>query len=171
MVCQLHKTLASHVAADSDQELTTINAAIRGSDSTELIQRYVDRLHLLKPDVVVVNLSHNDSYRDSAVFASNLAKLVEFSKSQGSVLLFVQEANSSETDAERLAVLQEHHRIMRDIAGEHKVNCADLHGYLSGSEIRDSGLLWWDYVHLTSYGHELAGEFLARHIAAELSKR
>ena len=44
----------------------------------------------------------------------------------------------------------------------------DLHGHLSAPEVVDSGFLWWDYVHLSSYGHRRAAEWLAPQLLPEL---
>ena len=53
---------------------------------------------------------------------------------------------------------------MRNISTQYHVPLLDLNGYLTSDGVYDSGFLWWDLVHLTSYGQELAAEFIAKGI-------
>ena len=169
LVFQIHDFLSERF--QDDVELITFNASFRGSDSTELIERYKDRLYLLEPDVVVANLSNNDSYKDPDRFASNLTALITFNERRGIRTVFVLEANSLETNNERLAILDEFHQIMRKISETHEVPCIDLDDYLARKEIYDSGFLWWDYIHFTSYGHKTAAGFVAESIADHVRHR
>jgi lysophospholipase L1-like esterase len=47
---------------------------------------------------------------------------------------------------------------MREVAARHAIPVVEVHDALAAE--RDSGFLWWDRVHLTSYGQER----LARHL-------
>jgi lysophospholipase L1-like esterase len=60
---------------------------------------------------------------------------------------------------------------MRKVSETYKIPCIDLDDYLAGKEIYDSGFLWWDYVHLTSYGHKTAAGFVAESIADHVQHR
>jgi len=169
LVFQIHDFLSERFR--NDVELITFNASFRGSDSTKLVERYKNRLYLLEPDVVVANLSNNDSYKDPEAFASNLTALVTFNERLGIRTVFVLEANSPETNRKRLAILDKFHQIMREVSQTHKVPCIDLDDYLAGKGVYDSGFLWWDYVHLTSYGHKTAAGFVAESIADHVRHR
>lgn len=57
--------------------------------------------------------------------------------------------------------LLRNHAAMQSVGDEMGVSVWDLHDYLASDAVYDSGILWWDEVHLTSYGHRLAGEWLA----------
>jgi lysophospholipase L1-like esterase len=54
------------------------------------------------------------------------------------------------------------HEQMRAVANAHGVPVVELHRYVH--ENRGRGLLWWDYVHPTSFGHKLIAECLTREI-------
>lgn len=52
---------------------------------------------------------------------------------------------------------------MRTVAGEFEAQVFDLYSlpYLNSDDVYDSGFLWWDSVHLSSYGQDLAAQWLA----------
>lgn len=164
---RLHDRMRKKVAADV--ELITINAAIRGSDASFLIQRYLDRLHLLEPHLVIVNLSNNDSYKDPEKFKASLKSLVEFNQTRKIKTLFSLEANSPETDTRQITALREFHQIMQSVADTYGVICVDLNTHLASELVYDSGFIWWDYVHLTSHGQATAADFLMDSIVREIS--
>jgi len=130
-----------------------INGGIKGSRAPWLLDVYREAWLDLKPDVLVVHLSSNDP--DERVFAESLAEIVRLSQAQGIRVLFSLEAN---TEERRPGVL-ELHSAMRAVAARHGVPVADPHAYLR--EQRHRGLLWWDFVHPTSFGHALIAECLA----------
>ena len=113
-----------------------------------------------------ITCAHHDSYRDARTFAANLERLALFNRERGIRSLFVLEANSRETTGRR-AELERFHRLMREVAEKYAIPVIDLDAYLAQPEIRDSGFLWWDYVHLTDYGQGLAGRFIAEAIKTE----
>ena len=84
---------------------------------------------------------------------------MEWTRSIHSKTLFVLEANSPEVDK-----IRDKHAIMRNISRQYHVPLLDLNGYLASDSVYDSGFLWWDLVHLSSYGQELAAEFIAKGI-------
>ena len=55
------------------------------------------------------------------------------------------------------------HQALREIGVVADVEVLDMHGYLA--EQIDRGWLWWDFVHLTSFGQELFAERLAEAIS------
>ena len=40
----------------------------------------------------------------------------------------------------------------------------DFHGFINSERVRDSGFMWWDYVHLSSHAQKMAGEYFADQI-------
>jgi hypothetical protein len=50
---------------------------------------------------------------------------------------------------------------VRNVAGEFDAPVFDLYSYLNSDDVYDSGFLWWDSVHLSSYGQDLAAQWLA----------
>ena len=140
----------------SGRNIYVINGSKRGSNSFELLSNCKDHLYLFRPDLVIVDLSNND---DARSFDKGLRSLLEWTRSIHSNTLFILEANSPEVDR-----IRDRHAIMRNISTQYHVPLLDLNGYLTSDGVYDSGFLWWDVVHLTSYGQELAAEFIAKGI-------
>ncbi len=140
----------------SGRNIYVINGSKRGSNSFELLSNCKDHLYLFRPDLVIVDLSNND---DARSFDKGLRSLLEWTRSIHSKTLFILEANSPEIDG-----IRDRHVIMRNISTQYHVPLLDLNGYLTSDGVYDSGFLWWDVVHLTSYGQELAAEFIAKGI-------
>lgn len=135
-----------------------VGAGVPGSESGELVKRYCERLSSLKPDVVMVDLGNNDGELDR--LEKNLRELADYNARRSIRTLFVEEAISREARG-RLPVMAQRHERMRRVAREFGLPVADLHSYLNDAQVRDSGLLWWDNVHLTSYGQDLMAAYLA----------
>ena len=153
----------------SGRNIYVINASKRASNSFELLSRCKDHLYLFRPDLVILDLSNND---DARSFDKGLRSLLEWTRSIHSKTLFILEPNSPEVDFGKgteqtilpIGRIQDRHAIMRKISTQYHVPLLDLHGYLTSDGVYDSGFLWWDLVHLTSYGQELAAEFIAKGI-------
>jgi len=140
----------------SGGNIYVINASKRGSNSFELLSSCKDHLYLFRPDLVILDLSNND---DARSFDKGLLSLLEWTRSIHSKSLFILEPNSPEVDK-----IRDKHAIMRNISTQYHVPLLDRNGYLASESVYDSGFLWWDLVHLTSYGQELAAEFIAKGI-------
>lgn len=139
---------------------TALNFSIKGSTSSILLDVYKNVLKKNTPDLLVINLSHNDS--DQKLFAENLEKIVELNKHKNIKTIFIQEANSVETQPHRLLT---HHGTMVSIAKRNQIPVIPLHNYIKSKEIYDSGLIWWDYIHLASHGHNIVSDWLAQNLA------
>ena len=162
MCCRLQERLSQ-----DGLDVRVVNAAQSGTDSTRLLERLKGHLLTLEPDLVVVNLGTNDG--DPRRLGANLAEIAALGKARGISTLFVLEANSV-TDPEVSPALGNHPTI-RAVAREHDVPLLDLHSALGQAELESSGLLWWDFVHLTSYGQELAAGQMAGAVEALLGDR
>ena len=152
-VARVHARLA---AALADTRLETYNLAVPGSQSSELLRRYRQSWSSIRPDLLVVNLSNND--RSPQVLAENLRALTDEVRRGGGRIVFVLEANSIERG---LGWHRHMHEAVTALGHELNVPVWDLHGYLAGDDVFDSGRLWWDHVHLSSYGQDLTAGWLA----------
>jgi hypothetical protein len=94
------------------------------------------------------------------VLRRNLESWGELAESQGCRIACVLEANS----LEKYYALAANHEILRDVASARGWQVLDLYQHLGAAEREDRGLLWWDFVHPTDFGHELAGRFLVREL-------
>lgn len=155
--------MVSHVARRFPG-VEIINAARQGSNSNELQSRYETHLRTLAPQLVVVNLGSNDE--DTNVLEANLNRLWSlWCQPAGTKLLLVLEANSPENPPDRAPHLEKKHLTMRAVAQKLGLPCVDLHSRMR--EQMGTGFLWWDFVHPTSHGHRVAGEFLVEAIRQE----
>lgn len=143
-------------AKKNDRRYECINAGISASNSTLLYPLYEKQWVGLEPNLVVINLSNNDS--DPVVFKNNLERFVQLNKTRGIETAFVLEPNS----IDHRPNMHPMHKVMVNVAKERQIPLINLHGILKRNY--DTGFLWWDMVHLTSYGHRLAGKFLADEI-------
>jgi lysophospholipase L1-like esterase len=133
-----------------------INAGVSGADSKGLLKFYRDDWIKLNPDIVIINLSNNDS--DENEFKNNLQEFANLSRDRQIKTVFLLEANSFEFTPLELNL----HHIMREVASDNNLIYLDVHSYLK--EKSSLGIIWWDKVHLTSYGHELVADFLYEQI-------
>jgi lysophospholipase L1-like esterase len=140
--------------------VSCVNTGISGLAAARLVELYKTEWVDWKPDVVVVNLSNNDWDEDA--FETALDDLARLDASKRIATFFVAEANSTENDEGELERLERKHARLRAVAARHGIKVLDLHRELART--RDRGFLWWDFVHLTSYGQRLAAEYLAKEL-------
>lgn len=157
--------LVAQVARALGEDVLLINAARCASVASELVARYEDRLLAFHPILTVVNLGNNDS--DLNQLGSSLGRLYELNAERGIRTLLLLEANAAESNPRRLL---EAHRMMLEQAAVLDIPCEDLHGFLSSERALRSGILWIDFVHLSSHGQRLAAHWLAGKIASLLRK-
>lgn len=134
-----------------------VAAAIPGSHAAELFGHYRDEWVEWEPDLVVINLSSND--RANPDFGKDIEAFLELNAERGIETLLVLEPNSIEA----VHSIAHNHQALREIGVVADVEVLDMHGYLA--EQIDRGWLWWDFVHLTSFGQELFAERLAEAIS------
>ena len=140
------------------------NAGISGYDSRALVSLYRDRWASLRPQLVVAVFGANDD--DPASLEASLEELVRVSRDFGAQLLLVQEPVAPE--APRLPDFVANRERMAAAAARHGVPLLDMHEALA--QRRDEGLLWWDFVHLSSYGQSLFAEALTPAVEATLAE-
>jgi lysophospholipase L1-like esterase len=143
--------------------LAAFNLAVAGGRAPQLLG-YYERVGLaLAPDLTVVNVSFND--RDPDRLESALRRFVELDRARGGVTLLVVEPMSADKDDPGARLRQ---AVVREVARDEGVPVLDLEAWMAGPEVHDSGFLWWDQIHLTSLGQEVAGGWLAERIEPEL---
>jgi lysophospholipase L1-like esterase len=135
-----------------------VNTAIPGLQAPGLLELYRREWQKAKPDLVIINLGHND--RRGPAFGAALQGFVATNRARGIPTVFIPEPNASGGPIR--SRLRRNHEIIREVARALDVPVIDAHAWLR--QRRDSGFLWWDGIHLTSYGQRLLGE----HVASEL---
>jgi lysophospholipase L1-like esterase len=147
--------------AEPGDRYECIAAGIPAYTARRLYDLYVSDWVGLEPDVVVLDLGHND--RDFDEFEEYLEKFVAFNRAREIRTVFIPEPNNTES-RKSLHKLHARHDRMRTIGRARGVTLIEMHQALV--EQRDRGFLWWDRVHLTSYGHQLfAAELFAKRSA------
>lgn len=142
--------------------VVVINGSRRGGVAPFLADRLEEGgLHLFEPAVVVVNLSGNDS-ADLEGFAAGLTRIAESCRKRGAKLVFVQEAGRGGPPGSA-------HEVMKTVAARFGIPLANLQSWLDADGNRDSGFLWWDGVHLTSWGQALAADFIHLSVRAAVT--
>jgi lysophospholipase L1-like esterase len=157
-VARCHRLLAQ---ALGDISVETYNFSISGSNSTELLRKYAESWRFSRPDLLVINLSTNDEKIDT--LTANLRTLAHLARAAGGRVVFLLEPNAAEVEHRGL---QEKHSAIQRLGQELGVPVWNLDGYMSSDPVYDSGMMWWDKVHLTSYGHGVVAEWLAPQMLA-----
>ncbi|MCP3983037.1 MAG: SGNH/GDSL hydrolase family protein [bacterium] len=146
-------------AAQPGTRVECINTGIPAFTGPQILPLWTDTWSAWEPELVVVDLGNND--RDPEALEQAMDELVVFNRERGIRTVFVLEPNTIEARAEQsLAGLVERHGILRRVGGRHGIPVLDLHEALVIR--RAEGFLWWDRVHLTSFGHRVMAEELDR---------
>lgn len=146
-----HRQLAANL---SPLLLESINISISAVSPPVLLQEYEQKYLRLEPDLMVINLGTNGMNEE---LASGLSGFLEINRSHHISTVIILEPNSSEIET----TIKEKHQIMRSLGAKENIPILDLQAYLSNPSVDRSGALWWDFVHLTSYGHSLVAEWLS----------
>jgi lysophospholipase L1-like esterase len=142
------------------------NAAMPGSTLPLLISSLERRGLQQGFDLVVINLGTNDGY--GPPFRETLLAYCAKLREAGSSVLLILEPNDIEADDE---LLRHKHEMMIEVAQRLKLPILDMHEYLGRKEVYDSGLIWWDHVHLSSFGNRLFSDRLVDFVGHLLSHR
>lgn len=139
----------------SKKRVVGYNLSAPGESSAQLLQSYGELLKFWRPELLVVNLSHND--RDLEEFRRNLTLLLELNAREKIRTVLVKEPNSPELEVSHLT---DKHQILQQLADKFSVPLLDLQEHLTSESTFDSGLLWWDIVHFDQGGHNATAKWL-----------
>ena len=132
-----------------------INGGISSSRAADLERLVASEWMKYRPELVVINLSSNDR-ATRGKFAPAIRRMIATARAAGAIPVLVQEANQFQA---AMPNLRTRHAELAEIGAELGVRVLDMQSYLETRE--DDGFLWWDKVHLTSYGQALVAERLA----------
>jgi len=139
---------------ESTGPIECINAGVPGARSWELFPTYRDRWIAYEPDLAVLNLSFNDADGVHGL-EEMLEAVIALNAAQGVKTVLMKEPTSMQyVDAPLPG-----HAVIDQVGKRRQVPVIDLAEYLAERE--DTGFLWWDAVHLTSYGHSVVAEAIA----------
>lgn len=140
------------------ERLWLVNASKSGSNSTELLERYRSHLMSLSPDLLVIWLSANDSRRPN--FRENLEAFLARNETSMTETLLIKEPLALDSFFNDRG-----HREMDEVVEKTGTPSFDLHARLQ-DHVND-GILYWDFVHLTSFGQRLVSQLVADEIARQ----
>lgn len=133
----------------------SFNISKSGESPEEMLSVFKQSLKVFKPTVVILNLGFNPSHRPlREVFEGFL----EVASKDNLQIVLVREANSES------GIYHEYVELVELISIEHAIPLIDLYKYMRSLPAAESGMLWWDSVHFTDYGHKLAAEFLYKEL-------
>jgi lysophospholipase L1-like esterase len=135
-------------------QVECINAGVSALRAAGILQMVRTELGDMKATAAIVNLSNNDPV---TTFAQDLDELVRELISRNIRPVLMLEANSLE--GRQNADLETKHAVARVVAAHHGLPVIDMEAYLA--QRKDAGFLWWDFVHLTSFGQRLVADKLA----------
>ena len=130
-----------------------INTGISGAVAARIAELYRREWAIPAPHLVVVDLSNND--QDPAAFRRAVRALIAWNDARHIPTVLVLEPNSLESIS---PCLEPNHRILREVAAATGSPAVDMMAALAGEA--DRGLMWWDGVHLTSFGHRRFADIL-----------
>jgi lysophospholipase L1-like esterase len=147
-------SLVNNNLPSSKDKFEVINAGFSGQPIKTMLAYFRYQLLQFEPSMVIVNASSNDnSYATGDDFSIALEDFIYLSKKYNFELVFVAEANSVES-GKKIA----NHKIMRDLAEKNEITFINMHEYLADQQ--NNGIIWWDFVHPTSFGYKLIANHL-----------
>jgi lysophospholipase L1-like esterase len=155
-----------NAAAPPGERYELINAGISGLRAARVHELYESRWAAWEPEAIVVVLGHND--RDPDALTRELAALASTARRHGARTLFVPEPESPEKKYRHNPMSASHAAVL-EAAARAGVPLLEVHDALAARA--GEGFLWWDRVHLTSFGHALMVREVDRWRGAILAPR
>jgi lysophospholipase L1-like esterase len=163
---QLQRLLSEKLTTP-DKNWEVIAAGVSGHTADNLLEPFKYQWLKLQPDLVIVNLSSNDSvFSQNEVppsFPISLEEYAKLAKKHNFTLVFSAEPNSIES-----VPTIKNHQAMKEVAEKNNVIFLHTHDYLATKT--DTGILWWDFVHMTSFGYRLMAEYFFNQLEPVLKK-
>jgi lysophospholipase L1-like esterase len=153
---RVHRYLSAAISPKF--RLESLNLAVSGYRAEDLLRDYKSRYRDFEPDLVVINLSFNDRGSPEN-FAAAMAEFLDLNGAAGIKTILLEEAHSPDTASPKGFFAN--HQVLRRLGQKYRVPVLPLHDFLGESTRLGNGPLWWDQVHLTSYGHEVTAAWLA----------
>ncbi|CAN5156681.1 hypothetical protein BH09GEM1_BH09GEM1_41460 [soil metagenome] len=142
------------------ERVVCLNAGVSGLTSPQVLQFQRRVLAAVpRPNAAIVNLASNDI--DTTAYRTNLDSIVTTFAAIHVPVILLMEPNSPErrpADSKH-GDIRKKHRIIAEIGRRRGVPVIDMQAALAARN--QTGFLWWDFVHLTSYGQQVFAEHLA----------
>ncbi|MBM4260747.1 MAG: SGNH/GDSL hydrolase family protein [Deltaproteobacteria bacterium] len=153
---RVHKHVTDALAPKFHVE--SINLAMSGLRAAELLKEYKSRYHAFWPHVMLINLSYNDR-RSPEQFAAAIEEFLGLNQAAGIKTLLLQEARSPEPADDKRVLAN--YEVLRKLGERYAAPVLASNDFLREVSKLRTGALWWDTVHLTSYGQDILADWLA----------
>ncbi len=144
-----------------EQRFECLNVAVRAYDIARMRADLENHWSDWGPAVAILNAGYNDRSTSTADWKRELRELIAAARSADIRLVVIPEASSV---VHPWPALDRVHKATRQVARRARLPVIEMHSHLQ--EHADDGFLWWDWVHLTSYGQQLFAEHLADQLIA-----
>lgn len=153
------KYLNQLLEVSDDKKFKVINIGVSGSVSGALLRKYKEDWIELNPKLVLINLSNNDFQYGLSEdgFRSNLSQMIELNNENMIKTILIVEPRSVELTEENPFI-----HTLFELAETYQLPLIDLNQHVE--EKNDSGLIWWDFIHFTDYGHQLAADYISNYL-------
>jgi lysophospholipase L1-like esterase len=141
-----------------EKKFEVFNGAVPGEITKDQFENFL-QFSKNFPQVVILNMSVNDN-RSLDVFREYLVRFVELSRKEKFRLVLIPEPFFDENKS----ISRSSQELVEKVAHENGVILVPAQKYME--EMANSGFLWWDVVHLSSYGQDL----LAQRLTSELGE-
>ncbi|HEX4923927.1 MAG TPA: SGNH/GDSL hydrolase family protein [Bdellovibrionales bacterium] len=161
------ETVMAHVYRElskSIKGLELYNLSINGGNTGELFERYKSRFTSLRPRAMIFVLGVNDAHVET--FPESLRSFLDYNEKAGVESILALEPTSFERP--KGTYLLEAYKVIESEAKTRGARVGRLNDYMVEPDVRDKGLIWWDFVHLTSYGQKLLAQQLTPLISPPL---
>ncbi len=145
-----------------DYELKGVNLGISGWSTNEILNRLESDWIFRNPKILILSTMAND--HDINRFKENLIKIIKLIKIHKVKLILIQEPAYPFLQTSEI---YQKHKIMEDISSQYRIRLLKPQAFLENS--LNSGEIWWDWIHLTDYGHKLLANYLYPQIKKEVT--
>ncbi len=150
---RFHKILASKL---KNRCLISLNISKSAGKLEWLYEDLTQNYNYINPDLMIVNISSNDNPES---LEANLPNLINYILQKKIKTVFIEEANYVFYHGYDMG-LREKHKILRKYLSETNFRLLPFHDYMIRQYSAGEGNIWWDVVHMTDYGHEIAAKWI-----------
>lgn len=138
-----------------------INAGISGINSGDVLRIYQGVWLDAGQELCIVNLSVNDA--GNTDFRQNIEEIIRLNNNNRITTILIPEP----VDGDIKSIIR-NHKIIFQLAEENLLRVPDIQSYLD--ERYDDGFIFWDFVHLTDFGHRLFAERLYQELQQTINE-
>lgn len=150
-----------------DGRVESLNLAESASKLGEQEAVFDQVYELYKPDLVILNFSVND---DELSLRAGWPGFLQKLKAKGIRVVVVKEATRVDRGALEESPMNRKYQLTEMAATQAGVFFFPLHDYMNSPEVISKGMLWIDFVHLSSLGQKYAAQWLAVQLTPILSE-